>query len=261
MSEQTSSGFGRAGSGDVAERATTRYRPRRALETGDAEGTASHLHVAPRRALVERPSQAVIPQLTRSQLRNLQRARRGAPVRALLDRVLDGFEGNARRALIDPDELLAAELLRLTSLDPRWGFLQSVHNEARHTELDHWVIGPGGIFLLNAKHHPGSRLYVAGDNFLVDGKDEPYVPQMRGEASRGSEELSDTAHLELDVTGVIVPVNDRKLTIDQQPYQVEVIGNESVTEWLLNRPEELGRRQILQAFEAARTSRTKRPQL
>ncbi|GEM_PF-1490595 len=236
------------------------YRPRRALRE-DAEAPVSHLHAAPRRALLERPNRTLAspPTLSAEKLRNLERARRGAPMRAMLDRLVDGFDGRARRALLNPDEALAAELIRLTQLDPRWGFLQSVHSSGQRAELEHWVIGPGGVYLLNAKHHPGSRLYVAGDNFLVDGKDAPYVPQIRDEAGRGSESLTRSTTFDLEVMGVIVPINDRKLTVDEQPYAVEVLEHASVAEWLLNRPEDLGAWQIRDAFEAARQSHSWRP--
>lgn len=226
------------------------YRARRGVFSEESE-FAPHLHVAARRALITersaRPTR-VPPALTAEQLRNLDRARRAAPMRALLDWF--DFDGRARRALVNPDQALAAELVRLTQLDPRWGFQQSVTRHGDRAELSHWVVGPGGVFLLNAKHHPGSRLYVAGDNFLVDGKDAPYVPQIRDQAELGADELSQSTRWDINVHGIIVPVADRQLTVDAKPHEVEVMEEGSVTEWLLNRPAELASRQILDAFQA-----------
>lgn len=174
-------------------------------------------------------------------------------MRALLDRLLLGMEGGAaRRALIDPDALLAAELVRLSGLDPRWGFLQTVRVAGQATELDHWAIGPGGVFLLNAKHLPGSRLHVAGDRFLVDGHDQPYVSQIRGEARRSADQFSLSTRWDIGVTGVIVPVNDRRLVIEHFPDDVAVVDQLDVANWLVNRPEQFGKRQIMAAFGAAR---------
>lgn len=244
---------------EVTDVAAEGYRPRRALSE-DPETPVSHLHAAPRRALLERPTRTLKPPtLSAEKLRNLERARRAAPMRAMLDRFVDGLDARARRALLNPDEALAAELIRLTQLDPRWGFLQSVQSVGSRTELEHWVIGPGGVYLCNAKHLPGSRLYVAGDNFLVDGKDAPYVPQIRDEADRGSDSLTRSTTFDLEVMGVIVPINDRKLTVDEQPYAVEVLEHGTVADWLLNRPEGLGAWQIRDAFEAARQTQSWRP--
>ena len=214
------------------------YTPRRGF-LDDAEPAPT---CSPRRALAE-------PNHVGSSSRG---PRRKAPVRALLSRLILGREGGARRALVDPDAMLAAELVRLTRLDPRWGFLQSVREIDGITELDHWAIGPGGIYLLNAKHLPGSKLYVAGDRFLVDGRDEPFVPQMRVEAQKNSEGMSDAMHWDVGITGVIVPFNDRKLTVEHSPDDVAVIDEIDVAGWLVNRHEELSRRQIISAFAAAR---------
>lgn len=211
---------------------------------------APHLQVAPRRAQI---TDILVPGITLDRFPIIrENPRRRAPVRALLDRLLIGLEGGARRALVDPDELLAAELIRLSGLDPRWGFLQSARVVAGGTELDHWVVGPGGVYLLNAKHLPGSRLHISGDRFLVDGREQPYVAEIRGEARRNAGLISMATRWDVGVTGVIVPINDRRLVIEQFPDDVAVIDQLDVANWLVNRPEQFGRRQIMAAFSAAR---------
>ncbi|MGI5950327.1 MAG: hypothetical protein ACOX61_00560 [Brooklawnia sp.] len=218
-----------------------------------ADDEGSHLHVAPRRALV---ADALMPTAFADELPVIrENPRRRAPVRALLDRLLIGIDGGgSRRALVDADEMLAAELVRLSGLDPRWGFMQSARVVGEGTELDHWVIGPGGVYLLNAKHLPGSKLYVVGDRFLVDGREEPYVTQVRGEARRSAETLSMSTRWDVGVTGVIVPVNDRRLVIEHFPDDVAVVDEIDVANWLVNRPEQFNKRQIIAAFNAARES-------
>ena len=217
-----------------------------------ADDDGSHLHVAPRRAQL---TDLVVPGSGFDRFPMVrENPRRRAPVRALLDRLLVGLEGGARRAMVDPDDLLATELVRLSGLDPRWGFLQCVRPVADGAEIDHWAIGPGGVYLLNAKNLPGSRLRVSGDTFLVDGRDQPFVSQIRLEALRGSTEMSQSSRWDIDVTGVIVPVNDRRLIVEQFPTDVAVLDEIDVATWLVNRPEQFGRRQIMMAFEAARSA-------
>lgn len=211
---------------------------------------APRLQVAPRRAQI---TDILVPGAAFDQFPIVRETpRRRAPMRALLDRLLMGLDGGARRGLVDPGELLAAELIKLSGLDPRWGFLQTARVVADGTELDHWVIGPGGVYLLSAKHLPGSRLYVAGDRFLVDGREQPYVAEIRGEARRNSDLMSVSTRWDIGVTGVIVPVNDRRLVIERFPEDVAVIDQVDVANWLVNRPEQWGKRQVLAAFGAAR---------
>ena len=118
-------------------------------------------------------------------------------------------------------------------MDPRWGFLQSARAVADGTELDHWVIGPGGVYLLNAKHLPGSRLHIVGDRFLVDGRERPFVTEIRGEARRNADLISLSTRWDIGVTGVIVPVNDRRLVIEHFPEDVAVIEQGDVANWLV----------------------------
>ncbi len=208
-----------------------------------------HLQVAPRRAQI---TDLMPPGFGFENFPVVrENPRRRAPMRALLERWLLR-DGSARRALLDPNEMLAAELVRLSGLDPRWGFLQATRAMDSGTELDHWVIGPGGVYLLNAKYLPGSKLHITGDRFLVDGREQPYVPQIRGEAQRRADGFSTTMRWEIGITGVIVPVNDRRLVIERFPEDVAVIDQLDIANWLVNRPEQFNKRQVMTAFEAAR---------
>ncbi|EPH07033.1 hypothetical protein HMPREF1531_00080 [Propionibacterium sp. oral taxon 192 str. F0372] len=244
------------------------------IDDGPGEETG---HVVPRRAMRaenELPTLAPIPALCPQQPATTgmlpiaiteefpivrEHPRRRAPIRALLDRLLLGSEGAARRALVDPDQLLAAELMRLSGLDPRWGFLQAVRSTETGSEFDHWVIGPGGVYLLNAKHLPGAKLLVTGDRFLINGEESDYVPRIRGEARRSAGQLAAESRWNYDVNGIIVPVNERRLVIERFPVDVAVVDPGDVANWLVNRPEQMGKKDILEAFSAARDRATWSP--
>ena len=65
--------------------------------------SAHHLQVAPRRALI---TDMVVPGAAFGPIPVVrENPRRRAPMRALLDRLLIGLDGGARRALVDADEL------------------------------------------------------------------------------------------------------------------------------------------------------------
>ena len=73
-----------------------------------------------------------------------------------------GFEG--RRAYsswelgVEGEQMVAEELERLVALDPRWGFLNSIPVGTHGADIDHLVVGPGGVFTINAKHHHGGEV-------------------------------------------------------------------------------------------------------
>lgn len=173
-------------------------------------------------------------------------------IRALFSRIIGlGGGQRARRLEVDADEQLASELVRLAALDPRWGFLQMARARGGVVVPQHLVVGPGGVFLLNARSHPGARLLVQGDVFRVNGQDRPYISASRRNASRAMELMNRDSGFDLGVTGVVVPVKDRRLVIEQAPGDVEVIERDGLVEWLLNKPEELSEHRVIMSYSIA----------
>jgi len=61
----------------------------------------------------------------------------------------------------DGEEKVAARLAKLVKKDPRWRSLHAIPVGENGSDIDHLVIGPGGTFTLNSKHHPrGSCVLV-----------------------------------------------------------------------------------------------------
>src|SRR5690606_9617851 len=49
-------------------------------------------------------------------------------------------------------------------------------------DLDHLLIGPAGVFVLNAKHHPRARVLVTRASVLVRGRQTHHARRSRREA-------------------------------------------------------------------------------
>lgn len=88
---------------------------------------------------------------------------------------------------------VAEVLLSLTRSDPLWQSIHSVPVGTRGSDIDHVVLGPGGIFTINTKHHPRGKVWVGGDVTPVNGVARPYVRSSRHEAARASRLLSTAA--------------------------------------------------------------------
>ncbi|ADP84859.1 nuclease-related domain-containing protein [Pseudofrankia inefficax] len=130
--------------------------------------------------------------------------------RALLNRLLhrpaetDGWS----KGLIG-EEMAGAELARLTT----WGWLV-LHSIPlpRDVDIDHLLIGPGGVFTINTKHHVGARVWVGDHAVKVGGQSHQYPRKARAEASRASAALSRACGFDVPVEAVLAFVAPEKLT-------------------------------------------------
>ena len=85
------------------------------------------------------------------------------------------------------EEAVAARLARLPS---EWRVLHAIEVGASGSDIDHLVIGPGGVYTVNSKHHPDAAVWVGGDCFMVDGHRQPYIRTAVHEAARAARILS-----------------------------------------------------------------------
>ena len=120
-------------------------------------------------------------------------------------------------------------------------------------------MGPGGIFTLNTKHHPRAAIWVGGDTFMVDGQRQRYVRNSRHEAGRAARLLTEASGIPVTVTGVIVPVRARSVTIKTAPLDLAVVPRGQITSWLLGRGQVLDDRALTVVAEVARRSTTWQP--
>src|SRR5680860_1213119 len=82
-------------------------------------------------------------------------AREAAPVKTFLARALGVHtDERAWRIGADGEEKVATQLAKVAKKDPRWRFLHAIPVGDRGSDIDHVIVGPGGVFTVNAKHHP-----------------------------------------------------------------------------------------------------------
>lgn len=183
--------------------------------------------------------------------------RQAAPVRTFLARALGVHtDERAWRVGADGEEMVAAQLHRLAKKDPRWRFLHAIPVGAKGSDIDHLVVGPGGVFTLNAKHHPGASVWVRGDTFMVNGQRLPYICNSRHEAARSSRLLTAVCGFPVFVSGVVVPVGADKLAIKDSPRDVSVVNRMALRDWLRRRSTRLSDEQVLAIYEQARRPTT-----
>ncbi len=79
-------------------------------------------------------------------------------------------------------ELLMAR--RLERLGPEWTVLHSVPVGERGSDIDHLLVGPAGVFPINAKRHVDKRVSVGEHLIFVDGHRTEHVRNSALEATR-----------------------------------------------------------------------------
>lgn len=163
-----------------------------------------------------------------------QAARDAAPVRTMLARVLGVHtDERAWRIGADGEERVAAQFDKVAKKDSRWRFLHAIPVGNRGSDIDHVIIGPGGVFTANAKHHPRAKIWIGGNTFLVNGIKQPYVRNARHEAQRAARLLSEACGFLVHVEGLVVTVNADDVVVKAQPEGVSVVPRMQVARWLL----------------------------
>ena len=151
-------------------------------------------------------------------------AKDAAPVRTLFARALGVHtDERAWRIGADGEEKVAARLAKVIKKDPRWRVIHAIPVGNRGSDIDHLIIGPGGVFTANAKHHPGAKIWVGGGTFMVNGTKQPYIRNARHEASRAAELLTAACGFPVHVEGLIVTVNADDVVVKSQPDGVSVV--------------------------------------
>lgn len=165
-------------------------------------------------------------------------------------------EERAWRIGADGEEAVAAQI---ATLGPQWRVLHAVRVGERDADIDHVLIGPAGVFTVNAKHHPGGSVWVGGDTFIVNGQRVPYVRNSRHEAARASRLLTQHAGFPVDVVGLIAVVGaHRGFTVKQQPRDgaVVVVARRQLPGYLQGLPARFDVRRLEAIGEGARRSTT-----
>ena len=186
--------------------------------------------------------------------------RDAAPVRTLFARVVGAKTSErAWRVGADGEEAVA---YRLAKLGPEWHVLHAIPVGEKGSDIDHLVIGPAGVFTVNAKHHPHANVWVRGDTVKVNGTNLPYVRNSRHEARRAARLLSAAAQFDVEVVGIIAVMGAHQgFAVKEQPADgaVAVVTRKEIANYLGRLPARLGEPSISRIHSVARHLATWQP--
>jgi hypothetical protein len=196
------------------------------------------------------------------------RLRRSNPVTTLLARILHIHTDERAWRIGAAGEVIVGRHLahlchpwwaRLLGAEQRWWVLHSIPVGARGADIDHIVIGPGGVFTINTKHHPGGRVWVGDHAVQVNGKPTDYVRKSHHEATRAARLLSTATGRPVQVTPVLAVVGATITGRRRVSGDVHVLPAGRLAQTLRRRPPVLSPEEVRHLYEAARRSTTWTP--
>lgn len=140
---------------------------------------------------------------------------------------------------------------RLSRLPDGWTVLHSVPVGTKESDIDHVVIGPGGVYTVNTKEHSTQSVWVGGNTLLVAGHRKDHVRNSRHEAARAAKLLSAAVGFEVPVRGLVVVVEPKRFTVKEQPSDVGVLVDAGLVRWLRKRKPVLEPAQVSAVAAAA----------
>lgn len=128
----------------------------------------------------------------------------------------------------------------LDQLPDDWTVFHALPVGSREADIDHLVIGPGGVFTINTKHHRGKPVWVANRTLTVSGHRQPHIPNAEYEAAR----VTKLVHQRLGLDGRVRPIvaihGAASIVVRKRPDLVAVLDARRLRRWLLQRPVVLG---------------------
>jgi hypothetical protein len=167
-------------------------------------------------------------------------------------------EERAWRVGADGEESIGVRLDTLRSSG--WHVLHAVPVGDRGSDIDHVVIGAGGVYTVNTKNHPGRRIWVSPHQIRVDGHKVDYLRNSRFEADRARRLITAGLGWEPPVRAVIVVLTGTivpDVTIkDGRPADVAVLTRTDVPRAFTKATRRLTPEQASDVYEVARRSTT-----
>jgi Nuclease-related domain len=139
--------------------------------------------------------------------------------------------------------------LWLGRLPEGWFVFHDVPVGARAANIDHVVIGPGGVFTINTKNLTGA-IRVNRRSIVHDGFRTDFLPKATAEAHRAARLLSAAVGRPVEGRGVLAILADEWI-VNRLPEDVYVGGPRSAKHWMLQQPSVLRSSDVIVLAAAA----------
>jgi nuclease-like protein len=174
-------------------------------------------------------------------------ARAEARVRTALARVMGVHtDERAWRRGGEGEERVGQLLERLPT---GWYAFHDLTVGSRGANLDHLVIGPGGVFVLNTKNLTGN-VWVGERVILHNGQGKDFLRDSKRESQIAADRLSRAVGFPVSAVAVLAIFAD-KMKVKTAPPEVRVVEGASIRRWLERQPAVLASDQAAAIAKAA----------
>ena len=129
---------------------------------------------------------------------------------------------------------------KLATLTPEWAVFHALPIGGHGWDIDHVLVGPGGVITINTKQHRGQRVLVEERRVLVDTRPVPYLRHATFEAERVTTLLEGRRPLSAPVIPLVVFVGAGNIDRRSTPVPVTVLDAGELVPWLTDLPIVLG---------------------
>lgn len=126
----------------------------------------------------------------------------------------------------------------LGALAPTWHVLHSlaVGDGSDVRDIDHLLVGPGGVLVVRTAHHPGSRVRVEGRRVRVGRSPAGHVPALQRSVVETTRALVDATGEHVAVRGLLVVHGARSVDVSDPVPGLTALADRDVVAWLRSRP-------------------------
>jgi len=147
---------------------------------------------------------------------------------------LSPLHPDARPAYDDAVGKLSAAT-QLAGLSDDWTVVHAVPLGSDDGELDHVVIGPGGIFVISTRNWRGRKIRAGGNVLTIDGHKTDEIRSLRYAERRASDLLRQALGAPVAVSPVIVVADSASLALDAKSPTLPVLTLDRIPRWFTTR--------------------------
>lgn len=141
--------------------------------------------------------------------------------------------------------MVAAVLEAGLSASDGWHITHSVVIAKEGYDIDHVVVGPPGVFVLNTKNHRDKTVWVSGFEYRVSGRrHERIIPRARSHAEIAASHLTAACGFVVRVFSALVIVGSAELIVENEAGGIKVVGYDSLLVWLRSMPSVLSQHDV-----------------
>ncbi|MET4582502.1 hypothetical protein ABIE21_002012 [Conyzicola nivalis] len=134
----------------------------------------------------------------------------------------------------------------LKALGPEWFVRHAVPIGAGTKDVDHLVIGPGGVFSINTKHHAGASIWVGDFALRVNNVAIPHVSQSKSDGADVARRLTSKVGFPVTVTPTLAFLNPKSISDDSSNGNrvAAAVDAKRLVGWLTARPRVLSETEL-----------------